>query len=388
MPIVNRLAEFHDDIVAWRRDLHRHPEILYEVHRTAAAVAEKLRSFGVDEVATGIGRTGVVGVIRGRKSESGKVVGLRADMDALPLRETTGKPWASTVEGRMHACGHDGHTAMLLGAARYLAETRNFDGTAVVIFQPAEEGGAGGKAMVADGLMERWNIQEIYGMHNMPGLAVGKFATRPGPVMAATDEFTIDITGLGGHAARPHGTIDPIIVGSSIVQALQTIVSRSVDPIESAVVSVTKFHAGDAYNIIAETAQIAGTVRTLKPEMRDLVEGRFRAIIANLGPAFGAKIALRYMRNYPITRNHPSETAFAAKAAGDVVGARAVDSEAPPVMGGEDFSYMLEARPGAFVFIGNGDTAGLHNPAYDFNDDIIPIGCSYWARIVETAMPA
>jgi amidohydrolase len=388
MPIVNRLAEFHDDIVAWRRDLHRHPEILYEVHRTAAAVAEKLRSFGVDEVATAIGRTGVVGVIRGRKSESGKVVGLRADMDALPLRETTGKPWASTVEGRMHACGHDGHTAMLLGAARYLAETRNFDGTAVVIFQPAEEGGAGGKAMVADGLMERWNIQEIYGMHNMPGLAVGKFATRPGPVMAATDEFTIDITGLGGHAARPHGTIDPIIVGSSIVQALQTIVSRSVDPIESAVVSVTKFHAGDAYNIIAETAQIAGTVRTLKPEMRDLVEGRFRAIIANLGPAFGAKIALRYVRNYPITRNHPSETAFAAKAAGDVVGARAVDSEAPPVMGGEDFSYMLEARPGAFVFIGNGDTAGLHNPAYDFNDDIIPIGCSYWARIVETAMPA
>ena len=380
MPIVNRLAEFHDDIVAWRRDLHRHPEILYEVHRTAAAVAEKLRSFGVDEVATGIGRTGVVGVIRGRKSESGKVVGLRADMDALPLRETTGKPWASTVEGRMHACGHDGHTAMLLGAARYLAETRNFDGTAVVIFQPAEEGGAGGKAMVADGLMERWNIQEIYGMHNMPGLAVGKFATRPGPVMAATDEFTIDITGLGGHAARPHGTIDPIIVGSSIVQALQTIVSRSVDPIESAVVSVTKFHAGDAYNIIAETAQIAGTVRTLKPEMRDLVEGRFRAIIANLGPAFGAKIALRYVRNYPITRNHPSETAFAAKGA--------VDSEAPPVMGGEDFSYMLEARPGAFVFIGNGDTAGLHNPAYDFNDDIIPIGCSYWARIVETAMPA
>ena len=278
MPIVNRLAEFHDDIVAWRRDLHRHPEILYEVHRTAASVAEKLRAFGVDEVATGIGRTGVVGVIRGRKSASGKVVGLRADMDALPLRETTGKPWASTVDGRMHACGHDGHTAMLLGAARYLAETRNFDGTAVVIFQPAEEGGAGGKAMIEDGLMERWNIQEVYGMHNMPGLAVGKFATRPGPLMAATDEFTIDITGHGGHAARPHGTIDPIIVGSTIVQALQTIVSRSVDPIESAVVSVTKFHAGDAYNIIAETAQIAGTVRTLKAEMRDLVEARFRAI--------------------------------------------------------------------------------------------------------------
>ncbi len=388
MPIVNRLAEFHDDIVAWRHDLHRHPEILYEVHRTAATVADKLRSFGVDEVATGIGRTGVVGVIRGRKSASGKVVGLRADMDALPLRETTGKPWASTVDGRMHACGHDGHTAMLLGAARYLAETRNFDGTAVVIFQPAEEGGAGGKAMIADGLLDRWNIQEVYGMHNMPGLAVGRFATRAGPLMAATDEFTRDITGHGGHAARPHGTVDPITVGASIVQALQTIVSRSVDPIESAVVSVTKFHAGDAYNIIAETAQLAGTVRTLKPEMRDLVEGRFRAIIANLGPAFGAKIALRYVRNYPITRNHPTETAFAAKAAGDIVGTAAVDSNAPPVMGGEDFSYMLEARPGAFIFVGNGDSAGLHNPAYDFNDEIIPIGCSYWARIVETAMPA
>ena len=388
MPIVNRLAEFHDDIVAWRRDLHRHPEILYEVHRTAASVAEKLRAFGVDEVATGIGRTGVVGVIRGRKSASGRVIGLRADMDALPLRETTGKPWASTVDGRMHACGHDGHTAMLLGAARYLAETRNFDGTAVVIFQPAEEGGAGGKAMIEDGLMERWNIQEVYGMHNMPGLAVGKFATRPGPLMAATDEFTIDITGHGGHAARPHGTIDPIIVGSMIVQALQTIVSRSVDPIEAAVVSVTKFHAGDAYNIIAETAQIAGTVRTLKPEMRDLVEARFRAIVGNLAAALGAKVALRYVHNYPVTSNHPAETAFAAKAAGDIVGAAQIDCAAPPVMGGEDFSYMLQARPGAFIFVGNGDSAGLHNPAYDFNDEIIPIGCSYWARIVETAMPA
>jgi hippurate hydrolase len=388
MPIVNRFAEFHDDIVAWRRDFHRHPEILYEVQRTAASVAEKLRSFGVDEVATGIGRTGVVGVIRGRKSASGKVVGLRADMDALPLREITGKAWASTVDGKMHACGHDGHTAMLLGAARYLAETRNFDGTAVVIFQPAEEGGAGGKAMIADGLMDRWNIQEVYGMHNMPGLAVGKFATRPGPLMAATDEFTIDIKGLGGHAARPQGTIDPIIVGSSIVQALQTIVSRSVDPIEAAVVSVTKFHAGDAYNIIAETAQLAGTVRSLKPEIRDLVESRFRTIVAGLGTALGAKVALRYVRNYPITSNHPAETTFAAKAAGDIVGTAHIDTNAPPVMGGEDFSYMLEARPGAFIFIGNGDSAGLHNPAYDFNDEIIPIGCSYWARIVESAMPA
>ena len=388
MPIVNRFADFQDDTAAWRQDLHRHPEILYDVHRTAAAVAEKLRAFGLDEVVTGIGRTGVVGVIRGRQGDSGKVIGLRADMDALPIRETTGKSYASTVPGRMHACGHDGHTAMLLGAARYLAETRNFDGTAVVIFQPAEEGGAGGKAMVEDGLMERWNIQEVYGMHNMPGLAVGSFATRPGPLMAATDEVTIAIRGHGGHAARPQGTVDPIVVGSAIVQALQTIVSRSVDPIESAVVSITKFHAGDAYNVIAETAELAGTVRTLMPHIRDLIERRVKTVVEATAAAYGATVAIRYIRNYPVTRNHPEQTAFAAAVAGAVVGPPHVDSAAPPVMGGEDFSYMLEARPGAFIFIGNGDTAGLHNPAYDFDDNVIPIGCSYWARLVETAMPA
>ena len=387
MPIVNRFADFHDDIVAWRRDLHRHPEILYEVHRTAATVADKLRSFGVDEVATGIGRTGVVGVIKGRTSASGKVIGLRADMDALPLTEKTGKDYASTAPGKMHACGHDGHTAMLLGAARYLAETRNFDGIAVVIFQPAEEGGGGGKAMVKDGMMDRWNIQEVYGMHNMPGLAVGKFATRPGPLMASTDEFNIRVEGVGGHAAKPHATVDPIVVGTAIVQALQTIVSRAVDPIESAVVSVTKFHAGEAHNIIAETAEIAGTVRTLKPEIRDLVEARIAKVVASIAAAHGATATLHYDRNYPVIRNHPAETAFAASVATGVVGAANVDAEAPPVMGGEDFSYMLEARPGAFVFVGNGDTAGLHNPAYDFNDEAIPVGCSYWVRLVETAMP-
>jgi hippurate hydrolase len=388
MPIVNRIADFHEDVTAWRRDIHSHPEILYDVHRTAATVADKLRSFGLDEVATGIGRTGVVGVIRGRETGSGRVIGLRADMDALPLTEATGKPYASTVSGRMHACGHDGHTAMLLGAARYLAETRNFDGTAIVIFQPAEEGGAGGKAMVSDGLMERWGIEQVYGMHNMPGLPVGAFATRPGPLMAATDEFTIDITGRGGHAARPHGTIDPIIIGAGLVQALQTIVARSVDPIESAVVSVTTFHAGQAHNIIAETARVAGTARTLKPEVRDLVEARIRSLVDGFAAAHGATITVDYDRNYPVTKNHPAETAFAASVAGEIVGAQNVNADAPPVMGGEDFSYMLEARPGAFVFIGNGDSAGLHNPAYDFNDEIIPIGCSYWARLVETAMPA
>jgi amidohydrolase len=276
---------------------------------------------------------------------------------------------------------------MLLGAARYLAETRNFDGTAIVIFQPAEEGGGGGRAMIQDGLMERWNIQEVYGMHNMPGQAVGTFAIRKGPIMASTDEFTIDITGNGGHAAKPHTTIDPIIVGTAIVQALQTIVSRSINPTDAAVVSVTKFHAGEAYNIIPSTARVAGTVRTLTPGDRDLAESRIRAIVSGIAAAHGATAVIDYDRNYPVTRNHPRETEFAAKVAGEIVSAKNVDAESPPMLGGEDFSYMLEARPGAFIFIGQGDTANLHNPAYDFNDEIIPIGCSYWARLIETAMP-
>ena len=388
MAIVNRIAEFHDDVTAWRHDFHRHPELLYEVHRTAAEVAERLRGFGLDEVTTGIGRTGVVGVIRGRQLTSGKVIGLRADMDALPIGEMTGKAYASTVAGKMHACGHDGHTAMLLGAARYLAETRNFDGTAVVIFQPAEEGGGGGKAMVEDGLMERWRISEVYGMHNMPGIAAGAFGIRHGAMLAATDEFTIDISGYGGHAAKPHLAIDPIVIGATVVQALQTIVSRSVDPIESAVVSVTRFHAGGARNIIAPKAEVGGTVRTLDGGVRDLVEKRMREILNGIAIGFGARIELDYDRNYPVTRNQPREADFAAAVATEIVGAGKVDRNTPPIMGGEDFSYMLEARPGAFIFIGNGDSAGLHNPEYDFNDAIIPVGSSYWARLVETAMPA
>jgi hippurate hydrolase len=388
MPIVNRFADFHADIVAWRHDLHAHPELLYDVPRTAQVVAERLREFGVDEVTAGIGRTGVVGVIRGRGTASGKVIGLRADMDALPIAEKTGKPYASAVPGMMHACGHDGHTAMLLGAARYLAETRNFDGTAIVIFQPAEEGGGGGKAMIEDGLMDRWAIQEVYGMHNLPGLAAGTFATRPGPIMASTDEFTITITGRDGHAARPHMTVDPIVVGAGLVNALQTIVSRNVDPLEAAVVSVTKFHAGTAYNVIPETAEIAGTVRCLSNTVRDLAEKRIGEITAAIAAAHGASASLFYDRNYPITRNDPAAVAFAAGIAGQVAGAPNVATDAPPMLAGEDFSYMLEKRPGAFIFIGNGDSAGLHSAGYDFNDEIIPIGCSYWARLVETAMPA
>ncbi len=388
MPIVNRFADFHEDIVAWRHDLHEHPELLYDVHRTAATVAERLREFGIDEVVTGVGRTGVVGVIRGRKTESGKVIGLRADMDALPIAEKTGKPYASTVPGKMHACGHDGHTAMLLGAARYLAETRNFDGTAIVIFQPAEEGGGGGKAMIEDGLIDRWAIQQVYGMHNLPGLPIGRFATRNGPIMASTDEFTITVTGRDGHAARPHTTIDPIVVGAGLVTALQTIVSRNVDPLEAAVVSVTKFHAGTAYNVIPETAEIAGTVRCLSDTVRDLAERRINEIAKGIAAAHGAGINLFYDRNYPITRNDPAATGFAAGVAALVAGEANVAIDTPPLLAGEDFSYMLEQRPGAFVFIGNGDSAGLHNASYDFNDEIIPIGCSYWARLVETAMPA
>lgn len=386
MPIINRFAEFHDDITAWRHDFHRHPELLYDVQRTAEVVADRLRDFGVDEVVTGIGRTGVVGVIRGRKAETGHTIALRADMDALPIEEATGKPYASTVPGRMHACGHDGHTAMLLGAARYLAETRNFDGTAVVVFQPAEEGGAGGKAMVDDGLMQRFGIDEIYGMHNMPGLPVGQFSIRPGPIMAATDEFEIRVVGHGGHAAKPHVTIDPILIGTQIVQALQSIASRSVDPLDAVVVSVTTFHAGRAHNIIPSAATLGGTVRSLSAAVRDLAERRIREIAEGVALAHGGKAEVAYHRNYPVTINHPEQTAFAVEVAQQIVGEANVDADAPPMMGGEDFSYMLLERPGAFIFLGNGDTAGLHNPEYDFNDAAIPIGSSYLARLVETAL--
>jgi amidohydrolase len=387
MPILNRAAELQNEVTEWRRHLHTKPELLFAVENTAAFVENKLREFGVDQIVTGLGRTGVVGLIKGKLGE-GRTIGLRADMDALPMTETSGKPWASTVPGKMHACGHDGHTAMLLGAAKYLAETRNFKGAVAVIFQPAEEGGGGGNEMVKDGMMERFAIEEVYGMHNMPGMPLGRFGTRVGPIMASTDEFTITIDGRGGHAAQPHKTVDPIVIGSQIVNGLQTIASRTVDPLASVVVSVTKFNAGFAHNIIPEQAVLAGTVRTLRPEVRDLAEARIKQISESLASAYGARVTISYGRNYPVTVNHRDETGHALAAASDIAGESKVSADLDPMMGGEDFSYMLLARPGAFIFIGNGDTAGLHNPAYDFNDEAIPHGISYWVKLAEMRLAA
>jgi hippurate hydrolase len=387
MPIVNRIADFQGEITAWRRDLHAHPELLFDVHRTAAIVADRLKSFGCDEVVSGIGRTGVVGVIRGsRAGEGHRVIGLRADMDALPMQETADVPYRSTAPGKMHACGHDGHTAMLLGAARYLAETRNFAGTAVVIFQPAEEGGGGGRAMVQDGLMERFGIQEVYGMHNYPGLAVGQFALRTGPMMAAADRILIEIEGRGGHAARPHASIDAVLVGAQIINQIQSIVARNIDPLDAAVISICIFQAGSAENVIPQTAVLRGTARSLTPQVRDQLETRLEQVVSGTAQLYGARAKLTYRRDYPVTRNHERQSAFAASVAAEVVGGQRVDAQAPPVMGAEDFSYMLEARPGAFIFAGNGESAGLHHPAYDFNDELIPFGISYWVKLVEMAL--
>ena len=387
MSIIDRIAELQPEITAWRRDLHQHPELLYDVHRTAAFVAEKLKAFGCDEVVEGIGRTGVVGVIKGNKGK-GSVIGLRADMDALPIEEQTNLPYASKTPGKMHACGHDGHTSMLLGAAQYLAETRNFAGDAVVIFQPAEEGGAGADAMIKDGLMDRFGIQKVYGMHNNPGSPIGSFSMRTGPIMAAMDRISITIEGIGGHAAYPHKTIDPVLAGSQLIMAFQSIVSRTVSPLDSAVISICEFHAGHASNVIPASAELRGTVRTLRKEVRDLVEKRMNEVCAGVALQTGARISLNYDRGYPVVINHPEETKLAAKIAGEVGGAANVAIDMEPVMGAEDFAYMLEARPGAFIFMGNGDSAGLHHPAYNFNDDAIVYGSSYWVKLVETPLAA
>ncbi len=384
MPVKNRFAELLPEITEWRQDIHMHPEILFETHRTSALVAEKLKEFGCDEVATGIGRTGVVGIIKGRANTSGKTIGLRADMDALPIHEETGVGYASKIAGAMHACGHDGHTAMLLGAAKYLAETRNFDGQVAVIFQPAEEGGGGGREMVNDGMMDRFGITEVYGMHNWPGRPVGSFAIRPGAFFAAADRFDIKVQGKGGHAAKPHETVDATVVASHLVIALQTISSRNLDPVHQMVCSVTSFETSSkAFNVIADVVSLRGTVRTMDPKIQDMAEDRMKAICAGVGATFGAEISLDYRRDYPVMVNAEEQTEFAAEVAAAVSGDCA---EAPITMGGEDFAFMLNARPGAYILVGNGDTAMVHHPKYNFNDEAIPAGCSWWAEIVERRM--
>jgi amidohydrolase len=387
MPIVNRVADLQDEITAWRHDLHAHPELQYDVHRTAGAVSEKLKSFGCDDVVTGIGRTGVVGVIRGRKPGGAKVIGMRADMDALPIEESTGVAYKSTLPGKMHACGHDGHTAMLLGAAKYLAETRNFAGTAVVIFQPAEEeGGAGARAMMDDGLFDRFGIEEVFGMHNYPGMPIGQFAIRPGPMMASSDTISVDIEGVGGHAARPHFAVDTVLVGAQIVNQLQSVVSRNVDPLHAAVISICMFQAGHANNVIPQHAKLRGTARSLSPQVQDLLQKRVREVVEGTARAYGAKAELTYTTGYPVLVNEERKTAFAASVARDVAGKDKVNTECAPLMGAEDFAFMLQERPGAFIYIGNGNSAQLHNPAYDFNDEAIPAGTSYWVRLAEIAL--
>ncbi|WP_146344681.1 M20 aminoacylase family protein [Falsiphaeobacter marinintestinus] len=387
MPIKNRLAETHDEITGWRRHLHENPELMFDVHETAAFVVDRLKEFGVDGITTGIGKTGVVATIKGKTNTSGRVIGLRADMDALPIVEATGLDYASKVAGKMHACGHDGHTSILLGAAQYLAETRNFDGTVVLIFQPAEEGGGGGREMCKDGLMDRWNIQEVYGLHNMPGLPVGEFAIRPGPLLASADEFEIVVTGKGGHAAAPHEAIDTTLAAAQIVVSMQSIVARNVNPVKRVVVTIATFETdSNASNVIAHTVRMTGTVRTLDPDERAMAEDRVRRVALNTAEAFGATAEVHWEEGYPVTVNSEQETEYAIQAARRVTDK--VDTETDPIMPAEDFSFMLEERPGAYIFLGNGDTAMCHHPAYQFDDDAIPMGCSWFVELVEARMPA
>ncbi len=387
MHMKNRIVDGQFEVADWRRHLHQNPELLYDVHNTARFVAEKLSAFGCDMIETGIGKTGVVAVIKGTLGD-GPVVGLRADMDALPIVESSGKPWTSKMIGRSHSCGHDGHMAMLLGAARYLAETRNFRGSVVLIFQPAEEGGAGALAMIEDGLMEKFMIEQVYGMHNEPKLPIGHFAIRKGAILAAADTFKITIQGRGSHAGLPHLSIDPVVVASHVVVALQSIVSRETDPLQAVVITIASINGGDANNVIPSTVRLTGTVRTLRTDLRDFAEQRLGEVARSIANAHGAKADVSYNRGYPATVNHGNETDLAAQVATSIVGPAAVSIGVDPRMAAEDFSYMLEARPGAFIIIGNGDTAGLHNSDYDFNDDAIPYGISYWVALAETALAA
>jgi hippurate hydrolase len=390
MPIINRIAAFHADMTAWRHDLHAYPELALQETRTSAVVQQKLREFGVDEVITGLARTGVVGVIRGQGT-SNRAIGLRADMDALPIHEETGVPHASRNEGVMHACGHDGHTTMLLGAARYLAETRNFDGTVFVIFQPAEENLAGGEIMVKEGLFERCPMEMVFGMHNWPQLPAGSFGWRDGPIMAAVANIEITITGKGAHGAQPHFGIDPIVVASQIVTALQSIVARTVDPQEGGVVTIGHINGGHTYNVIPETVHMKGTARWFKPEVGDQLEKGVRHLATGIAASFGARAEVAFERSYPATINDPEATTLARKAAAAVAGEARVNPMRNPSMGGEDFSFMLNAKQGSYIMLGAGrgqNDAMVHHPAYDFNDEILPIGASYWATLVEQLLPA
>ena len=385
MPIINRIADYFDEMQAWRHHMHSHPELGFDCFETAKFVKSKLEQFGVDKIYTEIARTGIVAIISGKST--GKTIGLRADMDALPLEEATRKDYRSIKTGLMHACGHDGHTTMLLGAAKYLCETRNFSGSVALIFQPAEEGGGGAKVMCKEGIMDRFQIDEVYGIHNDPGSPLGFFQTCIGSNMAAADDFTIKILGRGGHAAEPEETIDPLVIGVQLVQAIQTISSRNLSALEKVVISVTQFHAGTTHNIIPNEAYINGTVRTLSKEAQSIVVKRLKELCKGHGHGFGGKIKLGYNYGYPATVNHQRETNFAAEAAKEIVGEQNVDINAKPIMASEDFSYMLEERPGCYFHVGQGAGVPVHNPEYDFNDDLSPIGASFFARLIEKSNP-
>jgi hippurate hydrolase len=385
MPVLNRIAAYAEDMKTWRRHLHAHPELEFDCHQTAAFIVERLREFGVDEIHEGIARTGVVAIVNGRAP--GPTIGIRADMDALPIAEMTGAPYASTVPGRMHACGHDGHVTMALGAARYLAETRNFAGRVAFLFQPAEEEGGGGNVMVQEGVMDRFDIAQVYGIHNAPNIPLGHFQTTPGPLMASVDTAWVTVTGKGGHGATPHDCVDPVVAVVGMVGAIQTIIPRNVYAMDEAVISVTQIHAGTASNIIPEVATFCATIRSFRPEVRDLLRRRVHEIVEGHAMAYGVTADINYDWGYPATVNHPANADFAADVAGEVVGEAAVDARAGREMGSEDFSYMLEARPGAYLFLGTGPGAGLHHPAFDFNDEAAPIGASFFARLVERAQP-
>jgi hippurate hydrolase len=383
MPVINRIADFTAEMTGWRRHLHAHPELQFDCHQTAAFVAQKLRDFGMDEIHEGIATSGIVAIINGQGA--GRTIGLRADMDALPMEEVTGLDYASTVKGAMHACGHDGHTTMLLGAAKYLAETRNFGGRVALIFQPAEEAGGGAEVMVTAGILDTFDVAEVYALHNAPGTAVGAFYTTPGPIMAAVDTFHIHVQGRGGHGAMPHDTADPVVACVGIVSAIQTIVSRNHFTFDQLVVSVTQIHTGTVDNVIPDTGYINGTVRTFDPAVQAMVRDRLAGIVAGQAASYGVTATLDYEIGYPATVNDPDKTAFAAAVAREI--SSDVVADAAPEMGAEDFAYMLNQRPGAYLFVGNGDTAGLHHPGYDFDDALSPVGASFFARVVERALP-